>query len=474
MAPSIVPDPVSQDSPRPAPEAGRAAGVPKSVDRDRLGTTVAGQVRHSVETLIGRAAVERGLATREQVVLAFEELKKLPKEERAARFATVFIARGVLTAEQIETLRGWVRDEAHGGAGPDPSGSSMVARAAVSAEPTIPGFRFVRKLGSGAMGTVVLARQESLDRLVAIKLLPSKFASDPLYVDRFFKEGRAAAKLNDPNIVGAYDVGKTDAGLHYFVMEYIDGDTVFDRIQSSRRIPERDALRIARQAASALKHAHARGFIHRDVKPKNLMITKAGVVKLADLGLARAGGDAEAASEEKGKIFGTPYYISPEQVRARDVTPATDIYGLGATLYHMVTGRVPFDGGSPKEVMQKHLREPLVPPDQVATELSGGLSMIIEMAMAKDPRDRYQSAEHLLEDLELVAAGESPVHARPKLDAPGASMEGMGGPTESELQIASVPRAPGLLSTVPGITVLVLLAMSLAANGVLALLLLRR
>jgi hypothetical protein len=124
--------------------------------------------------------------------------------------------------------------------------------------------------------------------------------------------------------------------------------------------------------------------------------------------------------------------------------------------------------------MQKHLREPLVPPDQVATELSGGLSMIIEMAMAKDPRDRYQSAEHLLEDLELVAAGESPVHARPKLDAPGASMEGMGGPTESELQIASVPRAPGLLSTVPGITVLVLLAMSLAANGVLALLLLRR
>jgi serine/threonine-protein kinase len=324
------------------------------------------------------------------------------------------------------------------------------------------------------MGTVVLARQESLDRLVAIKLLPPKFARDPLYIDRFFKEGKAAARLNDPNIVAAYDVGRAPNGMYYFVMEYIDGDTVFDRIQAKRRIPEADALRIARQAASALSHAHAKGFIHRDVKPKNLMINKAGVVKLADLGLARAGDDATAASEEKGKIFGTPYYISPEQIRAQPVTPATDIYGLGATLYHMVTGRVPFEGTTPKEVMQKHLKDQPVPPDQLAESLSGGISMIIEMMLAKDPRERYHSTDHLIEDLDLVAAGESPAHARPKLDAPGGGMAAIEGPQDSDLQIASVPRGPGLLSTPAGIVIAALLALSLAANAVMVLLLVRR
>jgi serine/threonine-protein kinase len=339
----------------------------------------------------------------------------------------------------------------------------------------IPGYEIIKKLGAGAMGTVVLAKQLSLDRLVAIKMLPKKFASDAQYIDRFYKEGRAAARLNDPNIVGAYDVGQAPGGEYFFVMEFIDGDTVFDRIQAKRRIPEREAIHIARQAASALKHAHAKGFIHRDVKPKNLMINKGGVVKLADLGLARAGGDTEAANEEKGKIFGTPYYISPEQIRAKDVTPATDIYGLGATLYHMVTGRVPFDGTAPKEVMQKHLRDALVPPDQIATDLSGGISMIIEMMMAKDPRERYHSADDLIEDLDHVAEGESPVHARPKFDPPAAGgLDGLGGPADGQVAIASVQRAPSPWSTTMGIVILALLAVSVAANLVMVMLMMRR
>lgn len=401
-------------SDQPAPSSGNDA---RAADRARLGTTLAGQVRHSIETLIGRAAVERGLASREQVIMAFEELKQLPKEERAARFAEVFVRRGVLSAEQIETLRAWVRDDAAGGAGPDPSGSSMVAAAAVSTEPVIPGYRFVRKLGAGAMGTVVLARQESLDRLVAIKLLPPKFARDPLYIDRFFKEGKAAARLNDPNIVAAYDVGCAPNGMYYFVMEYIDGDTVFDRIQAKRRIPEADALRIARQAASALSHAHAKGFIHRDVKPKNLMINKAGTLKLADLGLARAGDDATAASEEKGKIFGTPYYISPEQIRGSvDIGPPADIYGLGATLYHMVTGKVPFEGSTPSQVMHKHLKSPLVPPDHLNPHISANTALIIETMLKKDARQRYQNARQLLRDLELALAGQEPEFAKPAVD----------------------------------------------------------
>jgi serine/threonine-protein kinase len=438
-----------------------------------------GSVRHSVETLIGRAAVERGLATREQVLAAFDALKAIPREQRMARFTEVFVSRGVLTAEQIETLRGWVTEEQ------DPksasSSGSGISVPKVSSADMIPGFRLEKKLGAGAMGVVWLARQLSLDRLVAIKLLAAKFAKDRQFIDRFYKEGRAAARLNDPNIVAAYDVNQTAAGLCYFVMEYVDGETVYDRIKAKGRIPEREALHIVRQAASALRHAHETGFIHRDVKPKNLMINKSGVVKLADLGLARGEGDSDAAAEEKGKIFGTPYYISPEQIRAAAVMPASDIYSLGATLYHMVTGRVPFDGPSPSDVMQKHLRTPLTPPDQLVPQLSSGLSMVVEMMMAKDPRERYANAVDLMEDLERVQSGESPVHARPKLDAafPEAAGGSSGSPYEA---LASGPgengipsmRATPVWGTRMGIVVLVALGISVAANAAMLLLLVLR
>ena len=159
----------------------------------------------------------------------------------------------------------------------------------------------------------------------------------------------------------AHDVqGQGQAGeQHYFIMEYVDGDTVLDRMQAKKRLPEKEALAIIRQVALALEHAHERGFVHRDIKPKNLMVTSTGVVKLADLGLARAMGDQEAAAAETGKAFGTPYYISPEQIRGLpDIGPPADIYGLGATLYHMLTGKVPFEGKNPNEVMQRHSRMP--------------------------------------------------------------------------------------------------------------------
>ena len=451
-----------------------APGAPRPASPDEaaaLGSTVSGgsggAPRHSVETMIGRTAVDRGMASRDAVVAGFNELKALPAERRAAEFERVFIERRILTAQQIAALREELRQ-------PTDPGKSGAPVAAAAAANFIPGYDFVRKLGAGAMGTVVLAKQRSLDRLVAIKLLPKKFAQDRQYIDRFLKEGKAAAKLNDPNIVAAFDVGQSPAGEYFFVMEFIDGDTVFDRIQAQRRIPEADAIRLARQAASALQHAHECGFIHRDVKPKNLMLTRNGLLKLADLGLARAESDSDAASEERGKIFGTPYYISPEQVRARPVTPATDIYGLGATLYHMVTGKVPFDGTAPKEVMQKHLRDPLVPPDQLVPALSGGISMIIEMMMAKDPRERYRSAKDLIEDLDQVAAGQPPVHARPKLDAPGGGLESVGTPQDGEVAIARAPEAPSIFGTTAGIVLATIAGLSIALNAALLLMLLTR
>ncbi|CAN0594752.1 unnamed protein product, partial [Laminaria digitata] len=163
------------------------------------------------------------------------------------------------------------------------------------------------------------------------------------------------------------------------------------------------------QVAEALEHAHDRGLIHRDVKPKNIMITKEGVVKLADMGLARAMSDVEAAEAEAGRAFGTPYYISPEQIRGeKDIGPPADIYSLGVTLYHMVTGSVPFEGKNPSSVMHKHLKSELVPPDHVNPKLSAGISEVIEMMMAKRVTDRYQNCADLLIDLRSIKKGDTP------------------------------------------------------------------
>jgi serine/threonine-protein kinase len=176
---------------------------------------------------------------------------------------------------------------------------------------------------------------------------------------------------------------------------------------------EAETLDITIQMADALAHSHARGLIHRDVKPKNIILTPGGVAKLTDLGLARAEDDSEAAASEAGKAYGTPYYISPEQIRGDlDIDFRADIYSLGATMYHLVTGRPPFEAETPSAVMHKHLKQPLKPPDHVNPALSAGISEIIEVAMAKNRDERYASTEDMLEDLRLVRGGEPPRHAK--------------------------------------------------------------
>ena len=214
----------------------------------------------------------------------------------------------------------------------------------------------------------------------------------------------------------AFDVGQAGE-FHYFVMEYVDGSTVFDQIVRHKRFSETDAIDIAIQIAESLLHAHERHLVHRDVKPKNIMITSEGVAKLADMGLARAMTDKEAAEAEQGKAFGTPYYISPEQIGGeKDVAAAADVYSLGATLYHMVTGAVPYDGKNPTDVMRKHLKAELVPPDHVNPKLSAGLSQVIEMMMTKPVAKRYTSCTDLLTDLRAIRKNEPPVIARSELE----------------------------------------------------------
>jgi serine/threonine-protein kinase len=266
----------------------------------------------------------------------------------------------------------------------------------------IPGYQIIERLGHGAMAVVFKARQLSLDRVVAIKVLPKKLSSDKEYVERFYSEGQAAARLNHPNIVQAIDVNEAH-GYHYFVMEYVEGKTVYDFLQENKVYTEAEALNIIIQTTRALEHAHCQGLIHRDVKPKNIMITPDGVAKLMDMGLARVADDANAIAAEQGKLYGTPYYISPEQILGKgNVDFRCDIYSLGATLYHMVTGHVPFEAEDSKGVMLKHLKESLISPDVHNIDLSFGLVKIIKRMMAKHPNHRYGSTGELLKDLQSV------------------------------------------------------------------------
>jgi serine/threonine-protein kinase len=449
------------NNPRPAPA---------DADRARLGTTIAGGARHSVETMIGRAAVERGLASRDQVLAAFEVIKQYPREERPARFVEVFVSRGVLTEEQIETLRGWVSEDP----APSAAGSTMSAAALPpeDAVPEAPGYELIRKLGSGAMGVVWLAKQANLDRLVAIKFLAPHVSKNTQFVAQLQREAALQAQLINENIVTVLFFERNRRGDWFLVMEYVDGETLADRIKRKRRLSEGEAIEIARQAARGLREAHAKGFIHRDIKPRNLMIDRKDVVKVADLGLARAASDAKADSAEKGKVFGTPYYISPEQIRAQAVSPATDIYSLGATLYQMVTGRVPFEGKNPTQVMQQHLRSRPTAPDQLNPNISGNLSSVIEIMLSKDPSERYQSADDLITDLELVKANKPPEHVHLKLEE-WCGEVGSAPDEEPKVVVAPAVVRPSPWATPLGITVLVLLGLSVAANGLLVMLLLR-
>ncbi len=266
---------------------------------------------------------------------------------------------------------------------------------------TIPGFRMISLLGKGTSASVFKARQLNLDRLVAIKVLPRKALWSPRLVEAFYAEGRAAAQLNHPAIVQAFDVGRC-GDFHYFVMEFVQGRALYDLLMESPIAQER-AIDIVIQIAEGLQHAHERGLLHRDVKPKNIILPGDkgdGPAKLADLGLARWLTDQDAALREKGRTLGTPYYISPEQVRGDlDITPATDIYALGATWYHMLTGVPPFGGASSREVLDKHLSEIPRPAHQRNPVIHPGVSEIVDRMLAKSPAQRYPDCRSLLDEL---------------------------------------------------------------------------
>jgi eukaryotic-like serine/threonine-protein kinase len=290
----------------------------------------------------------------------------------------------------------------------------------------IPGYQMLQKLGKGSMGVVYKAKQQSVDRVVAIKILLEPLAQNKEFIKRFEREAMIAAKLSHNNVVNAIDAGVID-GHYYFVMEYVEGPTIKDFLDKNKTFDEKESLRITLAIAEALKHAAQRGLIHRDIKPENVILTKEGEVKLADLGLARLTDDDKWVLSEAGMAIGTPYYISPEQVRGQtNIDIRADIYSLGATLYHMVTGRVPYGGETPTEVMRKHVdpNVALVPPDHLNSRLSGGLGMVVETMMAKNREHRYQNPDDLILDIKCLQRGEGPMIAGQKPETLLALAEG--------------------------------------------------
>jgi eukaryotic-like serine/threonine-protein kinase len=259
------------------------------------------------------------------------------------------------------------------------------------------GYEIQRRIGEGGMGIVYLARHQSLNRSAAVKFLGAHMVTDKAYIERFLHEAQGAAKLNHPNIVQVYDAGSMGEDVFYFIMEYIEGTDLGILLRENKILPVQDSVGYIRQACSALNYAHRNGIIHRDVKPDNLMLTADGTIKLGDLGLAKWTTDeGSGGMTQTGIVMGTPFYISPEQVRgSRDVDSRADIYSLGASLFHMVTSKIPYEGPSPAVIMAMHLNNSVPEPHKVNPALDRDICAIIKKLMAKKPDERYQTMQEV-------------------------------------------------------------------------------
>lgn len=396
------------------------------------------------DSMVARLVIDRGLATREEVEACSVLREKLRKQGRLHSIDQVMIAKGVVTERQLARLKR---------AAEKPQGDLH-----------IPGYHIHERLGAGAMGAVYHATQLSVQRPVALKVLAPKYSADAKYVELLQAEARATGQLNHPHIVGVIEAGSANR-IAYIVMEYVDGGTVNDVLVKEKRLSEERSLQVARQIALALEHAHSRGFVHRDVKPKNIMLTKSGSAKLADLGLARPIEDEERNKAEAGQALGTPYYISPEQAQGQPATPQSDLYSLGVTLYHMLTGRLPFQGQGRAEVMRKHIREQPIPPDHLVPTISQSAAEIVEMLMQKAPSARYSNAAELVEDIDLALGGKPTKYARRAPDLGAVPVEALPEPEPVE-----AIRPPSILSSPTGIALMAILGLSIVANLLLVLL----
>jgi eukaryotic-like serine/threonine-protein kinase len=267
-------------------------------------------------------------------------------------------------------------------------------------------YRIIRKLGSGGMAEVYLAEDEELGRKVALKILNERHSRDDQFVERFKREAQHAAGLSHPHIVRVYDRRQTGE-TYYIAMEYLNGPTLKELLVRKGPTPPAAAIKFARQILSALAEAHKNGIVHRDIKPHNVIVSPDWNIKVTDFGIARSGA---SQMTEAGSIVGTAQYLSPEQARGKPVDQRSDLYSLGIVMYEMLTGKVPFTGDAAVEIAMKHLQDVPPPPSSIRPEISHDLDAIVMRALAKDPADRYSSAEEMDADLARVARGAAVSH----------------------------------------------------------------
>ena len=266
-------------------------------------------------------------------------------------------------------------------------------------------YQLGEMIGTGGMADVYIAQDQRLSREVAVKILRSDLAKDPTFVSRFRKEAKAAAGLNHPGIVAVYDSGEDPAP--YIVMELVSGHTLRELIHGGERLPLDRALEIGSGILEALDYSHQRGIVHRDIKPANIMITDNGDVKVMDFGIARAMDDLGATLTSTWNVVGTAQYLSPEQALGEVADAPTDIYSTGCLLYELLTGRPPFSGETPVSIAYQHVSGALVPARQVQPDLPESVEVVLAVALAKKPEDRYASANAMLQDINKIRAGQN-------------------------------------------------------------------
>lgn len=264
-------------------------------------------------------------------------------------------------------------------------------------------YELIEKIGEGGMAKVYKAKDQLLNRFVAVKILKTELSNDNEFVEKFKREATAVASLSDNNIVNIYDVG-SQGNINYIVMEFIDGKTLKELIVEKKRLACDEAAKIAIEICKALDCAHRNNIIHRDIKPHNILVTNEGLVKVTDFGIAKASNSATITNSNK--VMGSAHYFSPEQAKGSVVDTRTDIYSLGIVMYEMVTGRVPYDADSPVSIALKHIQEPAIPPIQLNDAIPENFNRVILKSIEKEPIKRYQNVKEMMVDLKSVLKNE--------------------------------------------------------------------
>jgi serine/threonine-protein kinase len=404
-------------------------------------------------------AVSRFGADRQRVQTAYQAVQQAHAQGKTADLLELLVGQALLTRAQALELRNALdvtqvdpnqpqRPKSRTPATPTTSVSAPT-RDGIFELNTLGRYRILRRLGEGGMGSVYLGYLEEEDQQVAIKVLADQLASNHGYVERFYREAKSGSLLSHPNIVRCITVGQDKpTGKHYLVMEFVDGPSAHALLDCFGKLPVADAVHVVLDIAHALEHAHSRNIVHRDIKPDNILITRAGLAKLADLGLSKRT-DENSHLTGTRQAFGTPHYMPYEQaVNAKLADGRSDIYALGATLYHLVTGEVPFPGDSHLEVVDKKEKGTFVPASRINPEVPPVLDRILNKMLAREARDRYQTASELIIDLErshLAAAVPSFVDPDQALRDPTVRAR-LTSPTEATRPDLEAPVGHGLIA----------------------------